>query len=543
MSEQPEVTFRSYSQQQGATYSQHRRRYSPKLYDAITKFHESGSRQFGTLLDVGCGPGIATFTLAPKFKSAIGIDQSEGMISTARSLVGSSPGSDGIRFEVSSAEALGSDLADPIQEGSVDVITAATCAHWFDMAGFWSQAAKILKPGGTVALWTGGSIQVDESMPNYTAIQAIIDGLDDTLADYMLPGNLLTRDLYQRLPLPWTLESPVADFDQASFTRKEWRTGPGSDIGFFAETDQPFNFDIMELALGTASPVTRWREAHPEAVGTEDDVIKIVRRKIEKIFEEAGVKKGEELLKGDVNGVLLLAAFDRAHSLYEQARRGHNTRQLVTCRGPNGPTYLRDFYFVTSFGRRLSEERLCKLCSFFRQHAQEPAKGTYKLLAICSSETSLFEPLRKNARGRWVRRPWGDMEDNVLLAVVPELHGVPRTGVPLRWLETELPKKGSIYRLTQDVEGEDGRRLILPERLDPKADMEIVGYWQYTCGASHGSHCSPKKPPGATLRGFRAINCNKLPMPPELVSWGEKYAALSYVWGLSIYFLGISLLL
>ncbi|KAF4462629.1 trans-aconitate 3-methyltransferase [Fusarium albosuccineum] len=306
MSDQPEVTFRSYSQQQGAAYSQHRRRYSPKLYDAITKFHESGSGQFGTLLDVGCGPGIATFTLAPKFKSAIGIDQSEGMISTARSLVGSSPESGGVRFEVSSAEALGSDLADPIQEGSVDVITAATCAHWFGMAGFWSQAAKVLKPGGTVALWTGGSIQVDESMPNHTAIQAIIDGLDDTLADYMLPGNLLTRDLYQRLPLPWTLESPVADFDQASFTRKEWRTGPGSETGFFAETDQPFNFDIMELALGTASPVTRWREAHPEAVGTEDDVIRIVRRKIEKIFEEAGVKKGEELLKGDVNGVLLL---------------------------------------------------------------------------------------------------------------------------------------------------------------------------------------------------------------------------------------------
>ncbi|KAM6524246.1 hypothetical protein FSOLCH5_004848 [Fusarium solani] len=227
----------------------------------------------------------------------------------------------------------------------------------------------------------------------------------------------------------------------------------------------------------------------------------------------------------------LEAAFDRAHDLYEQARRGHNTRKLVTCRGPNGPTYLRDFYFVTSFGRRLSEERLCKLCSFFRQHAQEPAKGTYKLLAICSSETSLFEPPRKNARGRRVRRPWGDMEYNILLAVVPELHGVPRTGVPLRWLETELPKKGSIYRLTQDVEGEDGRRLILPERLDPKADMEIVGYWQYTCGASHGSHCSPKKPPGATLRGFRAINCNKRPMSPEPVSWSEKYAALSYVWG------------
>jgi hypothetical protein len=27
-------------------------------------------------------------------------------------------------------------------------------AHWFDMAKFWAKAAKIVKPEGTVALWT-----------------------------------------------------------------------------------------------------------------------------------------------------------------------------------------------------------------------------------------------------------------------------------------------------------------------------------------------------------------------------------------------------
>ncbi|KAH7217663.1 hypothetical protein DER44DRAFT_737883 [Fusarium oxysporum] len=164
------------------------------------------------------------------------------------------------------------------------------------------------------------------------------------------------------------------------------------------------------------------------------------------------------------------------------------------------------------------------------QHAQETAEGAYKLVGICSSETSLFEPLRKNMRGRWVRPPWGDMEYSVFLAVVAELHGVPRTGVPLCWLETELPKKGSIYRLTQDVDGEDGRRLILSERLGPKADMEeIVGYWQYTCEVSQGSHCSPKKPLGATLRGFKVINCDKKPLSPEPVPSNEKYTALSYL--------------
>lgn len=28
-------------------------------------------------------------------------------------------------------------------------------AHWFDMPKFWAAAADVLRPGGTVALWTG----------------------------------------------------------------------------------------------------------------------------------------------------------------------------------------------------------------------------------------------------------------------------------------------------------------------------------------------------------------------------------------------------
>jgi hypothetical protein len=26
--------------------------------------------------------------------------------------------------------------------------------HWFDMPKFWAEAAQVVKPGGTVALWT-----------------------------------------------------------------------------------------------------------------------------------------------------------------------------------------------------------------------------------------------------------------------------------------------------------------------------------------------------------------------------------------------------
>ncbi|KAH8587152.1 hypothetical protein B0O99DRAFT_665474 [Bisporella sp. PMI_857] len=204
-------------------------------------------------------------------------------------------------------------------------------------------------------------------------------------------------------------------------------------------------------------------------------------------------------LCNDCSTLELETAFARANTHYEQARRGSNTRRLVTCRSKYGPTYLRDFYF-----------RSCKLCDFLKEHADDPNRGTYKLLVICSSKTTLFEAPRKNVRGRWINRPWDNLEYNVFLAVVPEAEGIPRTGVPLRWLEAGLPQKGSIYRLTKDPREEDGMRLVVPKELRPKVDI---------------------KASGATLRGFRAINCLESPIRVEELSWSEKYVALSHVWG------------
>lgn len=298
-----EKTFRAYSQQQGKEYAQLRLDYNESLYQAILDFQKAGSGQFDTILDIGCGPGTAVRRLAPDFKNAIGLDPSEGMIRTARSL--SAP-DEGIRFEISSAETLGSELEIPIPEESVDVITAATCAHWFDMPRFWERAAKVLKPGGTVALWTGGDLRVDKSMAEHVDLQAVIDELDEQLEDYLLPGNWLTRDLYRHIPLPWTCETPVPEFDESSFKRLEWNTGPDSPSDCFFVKRQPLPPVLIELILGTASPVTRWREAHPEAVGTEQDFLRIMRRKFEKILHDSGVEKSAELVHGDMEGALLL---------------------------------------------------------------------------------------------------------------------------------------------------------------------------------------------------------------------------------------------
>ena len=298
-----EKTFSSFNKEQGANYAQNRRGYHPKLFQTIIDHHTSTGGKLDTLLDVGCGPGTTALDLAPQFKHILGLDPSEGMIETARS----STTSPNIRFEVSTAEDLGSHLTPPVADESVDLITASTAAHWFNMSLFWPPAAKVLKPGGSVALWTTGSVKLHPSMPNCAAIQESMDAIEAReLAPFFEPGNLMTRELYVGLLLPWTISPKVEAFDECTFFRKEYGPEHGNNEDFLVRGGMEVNLDMMEKIVGTGSPVQRWREANPDKVGTDGDVIKLFRKEIERLLHEVGVEPGKEVMKASLRGVLLI---------------------------------------------------------------------------------------------------------------------------------------------------------------------------------------------------------------------------------------------
>lgn len=138
-------------------------------------------------------------------------------------------------------------------------------------------------------------------MPNASEIQAAMDAHEEKyLSAYKNAGNELARESYRSLPLPWTLEKPILELDEATFFRKDWDVGEN----FFNGAPE-VDFATFEKMMATGSAVTRWREAHPDTVG-EDDVVRILRRSLERVLHEAGVKEGEEKLKGDVRGALLV---------------------------------------------------------------------------------------------------------------------------------------------------------------------------------------------------------------------------------------------
>ncbi|KAI0465518.1 methyltransferase [Xylaria cf. heliscus] len=301
----PEQTFRSFTLAAASHYAEFRLDYHPTLYDTLLKQHTSTGGSLVTLLDVGCGPGTATRTLGTRFQNAIGLDASEGMIASANELGGMAGSGQPIRFSVSGAEELSG-----VADGGVDLLVAATAAHWFNLPAFWARAAQVVKPGGSVGLWTHKGFQFAESVPNVVAIRTVVGTIrKDHLSGYSRHGSTLSRDLYVNLPMPWSVDPPVLGFDEGSLSRIEWGTGgnnafPGDE--FFAVGQPDVDMDTFEEMLGTTSSIARWKEDNRPKVGTEEDVVRLQRREIERLLHEAGVDNGKEMVKGAEMGVLLV---------------------------------------------------------------------------------------------------------------------------------------------------------------------------------------------------------------------------------------------
>ena len=107
----------------------------------------------------------------------------------------------------------------------------------------------------------------------------------ENIAQYELPGNRVARESYEHLLLPWQCDPPVDGFSETGFTRLEWdRNGKLSDSEHFFLGDETFTIQAAEARLGTASSVTRWREAHPQLAGTEQDIAVKMARELKELL-------------------------------------------------------------------------------------------------------------------------------------------------------------------------------------------------------------------------------------------------------------------
>ena len=147
-----------------------RRRYQRGLFDSVASLYEAtrpgypaelagfvaltaGIGPGSPVLEVGCGTGQLTKRLVPLGCALTAIDLGASMIEAARERV---PGS-GVTFQAVAFEDLNAGA------GSFDLVISGAAFHWIDPEVRFRQAARLLRPGGWLAV-TGCSEHYDEPL-------------------------------------------------------------------------------------------------------------------------------------------------------------------------------------------------------------------------------------------------------------------------------------------------------------------------------------------------------------------------------------------
>ncbi|XP_013402564.2 putative methyltransferase DDB_G0268948 [Lingula anatina] len=137
-------------------YAKYRPQWTKNIVDrVITYLQEKLPAPYDQALDVGCGSGQFTHLLAPHFNHVTGIDVSDNQILQANNKNDMS----NVRFKKGSGESF------PVDDHSVDLVTSAQAAHWFDLDKFYAETERVLRPHGCVAL-LGYAVPVLDSNPH-----------------------------------------------------------------------------------------------------------------------------------------------------------------------------------------------------------------------------------------------------------------------------------------------------------------------------------------------------------------------------------------
>ncbi|WP_425307198.1 class I SAM-dependent methyltransferase [Ammonicoccus fulvus] len=131
----------------GAAYAEFRPTYPPELIALLAD--AAPGRTLAA--DVGCGKGQLTVALAGEFDAVLGLDPSASQLAHAIP-------HERVTYRMAPAERL------PVADRSVDLVTAAQAAHWFDLPRFYAEVRRVLVPSGALALVSYGRQQLDSAV-------------------------------------------------------------------------------------------------------------------------------------------------------------------------------------------------------------------------------------------------------------------------------------------------------------------------------------------------------------------------------------------
>ena len=186
------MTFKDLFSTQSADYA----RFRPGYPEALFSWLASLAPGRGCAVDVATGNGQAALALAEHFAEVVAVDASAAQLAEA-------PAHSNVVYRVGQAEATGA------ADASADLLTAAQAFHWFRQDAFFAEAARVLRPGGVLAVWSYGLTRITP------AIDALVQHLyGDVLGGYWEPERRLVEEGYASVKFPFT-PIPAPPFEMA----------------------------------------------------------------------------------------------------------------------------------------------------------------------------------------------------------------------------------------------------------------------------------------------------------------------------------------
>ena len=248
-----------------------KRRYQRGLFDGVARLYQAtrpgyppelvefvaataGVGAGAAVLEVGCGTGQLTERLAPLGFALTAIDLGASMVEAARERV---PGGR-VAFLAVSFEELDADA------GSFDLIISATAFHWVDPEVRFRKAARLLRPGGWLAV-AGCREVYDEPLGTALEDRWLARSADDgAWATQPADATAISRSGLFDAPVYQT-------FTQRGSYRAEDVIGVentrATSLSWPSDVREGFNAELRELLGGREVPLTVESEVTMARVG------------------------------------------------------------------------------------------------------------------------------------------------------------------------------------------------------------------------------------------------------------------------------------
>jgi len=154
----------------------------------------SGNQRLNSILDLGCGTGRFSESLAAHFDAeVVGVDPSKKMLDQARSKLRNRR----VRYEQGCGEAI------PLLDDSVDLIFMSMCFHHFDDQMLAArECRRVLRDSGTALLRTG----IRDRIPSYPYVEFF--PASHPILEGVLPTAAFIREVFESAGLS-TVSSDV----------------------------------------------------------------------------------------------------------------------------------------------------------------------------------------------------------------------------------------------------------------------------------------------------------------------------------------------